>query len=132
MAEEDGCQGAHNQLISLMMPAKHTMFDGYTCTFMYVHCMYRVPTYDIYVCTLYVHVHIHHRSVCTPKRQKITEILDCVCRQWSMTMNDGKRIPDSHGTFKLRSGRAAHSTSYWSGGTGSDAECPLSSFNKVS
>jgi hypothetical protein len=30
---------------------------------------------------------------------------------------------DLHGTFKLQSEREAHSTSYWSGGMGSDAEC---------
>ena len=36
-------------------------------------------------------------------------------------MKDGKQIPDSHGTFKLRSASEADSTSYWSGGTGSEA-----------
>ena len=43
-----------------------------------------------------------------------------ISRRFSMATREGYRIPDSHGTFKLRSASAAVSTSYWSGGTSSE------------
>ena len=43
-AWEDWCQGVHNQLKHVCWPAKHSMFNWYTCTYMYV---------------LYIHMYIH-------------------------------------------------------------------------
>ncbi len=75
----------------------------------------------IVICTRFEIVQTHDNIVCRNSRQNITYIWDSVLLWLSMVSSEGYLIPDLHGIFKLQSERAAHSKSYWSGGTESDA-----------